>query len=194
MLAEEAFDVLERVRNSTGLGMGSIIGKTSLISTIFLFPRNEFKEIRDQLFVEVKFTNKQYQTPTILAGNVNQAFADLDAIHIYEMFLRAFARNFFSQFRGLLSRINQALPDFLQQNFGISTHSLESPIDAGLLKLTDLKIRQINGEPLIDLRDVCKLNEILIKRVEDQKRSQAAQKRKDEQRQTAKKMSGGRSR
>ena len=47
---------------------------------------------------------------------------------------------------------------------------MAAPIDAGLCGLPDLRSRGLDGDPLLDLADVCDLNEILIVRAENERR------------------------
>ena len=48
---------------------------------------------------------------------------------------------------------------------------IAAPIDARLCSLADLNSRGTNGDPLLDLGDVCDLNEILIVRAENERRA-----------------------
>ena len=47
-------------------------------------------------------------------------------------------------------------------------------LDAGLCTLRDLKERLPGGEPALDLDDVCDLNEVLMVRAENERRSRKA--------------------
>ena len=109
LLAMDAFDLLEDIRPSVGMGITAILGKglptTTILAMILNLPKNTFSNIKSKLFQGVSFTNTNMKSPTILAGNEDVAFNGLEALDIYQIFFRAFVVNFFSQFNVLLSHI-----------------------------------------------------------------------------------------
>ena len=105
----DAFDLLEDIRPSVGMGITAILGKglptTTILAMVLNLPKNTFSNIKSKLFQNVSFTNTNMKSPTILAGNEDVAFNGLEALDIYQIFFRAFVVNFFSQFNVLLSHI-----------------------------------------------------------------------------------------
>lgn len=111
LLPMEAFDTLEILREAIGgRAAGMIAGMTlaqgdssaavinravgTLIGVLIAVPAAELKEVRNQLFAQVSFTNGTAQTPQPVAGNEGMAFQGLEAVHVYELLLRAFVVNF----------------------------------------------------------------------------------------------------
>ena len=127
----DAFRVLEKIRTALGVGMASVpAGQStaaSIVAVVLSLPEDRFTEVRNLLFSHVTFTDKNVQTPLHVAGMEEQAFANLDPLNIYEIFLRCVAVNFFQSFKGLLSRIGPMLQDILPQDTKTSTPSSLSP-------------------------------------------------------------------
>ena len=108
---EDAFDVLEDIRESIGgrmmttlaakqvLSEGSIGEMINQVVKIFLsvlvaMPKNDAKKVRSALFEQVSFKNRLNRAEMRLKGNENLAYADLEPIHIHELWLRSMAINF----------------------------------------------------------------------------------------------------
>ena len=56
------------------------------------------------------------------------------------------------------------------------------PVAAKLCKLSDIRNRGRDGDPIIDLAGVCDLNEFLIVQAENERRAQKAAEKKGKQR------------
>ena len=111
MLAMDAFEVLERIRESLAGGMlqTSATGDSTemvgrLISSVLSIPRESLAPIRDDMFRNVRFTNRTAKTPMIVHGNEGMAFNGLLPVHIYELLARALCVNFTESVAEILRR------------------------------------------------------------------------------------------
>ena len=117
LLAMEAYDVLEDIREALGasskgldeLDLQSDGGAiTAIVKTILRLPKANTDLIRRKLFAHISFTNASVATPIPLHGSEDMAFEGLEAFHIYVVFGRALLVNFFKSFEGVASNMTQA--------------------------------------------------------------------------------------
>ena len=86
LLAEEAFDVLERIRAAAGVKIASVetSGSSPVVQVagaLLAIDPAEMKRIRNALWQEVVFQNAHHKTWTKLASNVDSAFDGMEAFN-----------------------------------------------------------------------------------------------------------------
>lgn len=117
LLPMEAFSILEMLRPAVGAALAlapANAGLPQMIATVLRLDPVILAGVRPVLFGQVKFTNRGTQTPTVLAGREDEAFVDLEPVHVYEVLGRCLARNFQGSWDALVShRLRGLVPENL---------------------------------------------------------------------------------
>ena len=111
MNAMDSFEVLELIRTSSASALvnadatGTVQETVaSLISGVLSIPRSNLRQIREELFREVRFTNKIARTKMVLYQNEHKAFNGLLPTHVYEVLARCLCVNFTESVSDILRR------------------------------------------------------------------------------------------
>lgn len=108
LLPMRAFDVMEMIRVAIG---GSIEGDSDnmmafIVRVVLSIPREKLKEIRDSLFEQVYFRNKQVKTETAVFGMEEMAFNGLEPSSVYRVLVSAVLVNFRESFPAELFKVS----------------------------------------------------------------------------------------
>ena len=117
LLPMEGFRLFEKIRPCLADAMsgpmftsdGDITGNlAALVSMVSAFPQSVVEEVRQDLFRAVRYKAPPgVPNETVLAGEEDTAFKDLEPIHVYEVLVRCLVRNFTGSWAALRSRIPQ---------------------------------------------------------------------------------------
>ena len=118
LLPMEQFRVLEEIRVALGMSMrpedlaaiGGVDTFGGIVSIVLKLAPAAVESVRQQLFEQVLFRNDSAQTWLELSRREPTAFEHLEAIHIYELLIRAVAVNFFGSWSVIRSRIPATSP------------------------------------------------------------------------------------
>ena len=110
MSAWRGFEVLESLRPGLvkAFGLMPATGMTiqqRLVAAFASIPRETVKEGRSSLFEFVDWVNDKRGQPVKLVDREDEAFDGLEAIHVYQVLLRAFAVNFTGSLDELIPRV-----------------------------------------------------------------------------------------
>ena len=131
--AEDAFDVLEDIRESIGGRTVSVMATKQLLSSastenvrnlmmevfvtlmgvVVAMPKVDAQRVRKALFKETYFTNQHAKVLLPIDGNENFAFADIEPVQVYELWMRSMVVNFrgsWSVMSSLLGLSSPSLP------------------------------------------------------------------------------------
>ena len=108
----------------------------------------------------------------MLLGHEDTAFKDLDAVHVYEILVRALAVNFTASWAAIQSRFTSSRPGYTPVRTRNIDPFFAHPVEAGRIYQPDLYRRREDGEPVVSLKDVCDANEILMVAAENQRRAE----------------------
>ena len=117
MGALKAFQLGEKVRHALAqvdINPGAVAGGNKsdmalgvLLQGVLSLPPATVEEIRDELFEHADFSGDDIKKGWLNVGqNMDMAFKDLEARHVYELMVRSLVVNFFGSFAGLISDLS----------------------------------------------------------------------------------------
>ena len=125
------------------------------------------------------WANAKRSQPIKLVDREDEAFDGLEAVHVYQVLLRAFAVNFTGSI-GRTDSPSPPEPEYRIAEFANIPAFFAVPIGAGIggLSLEACKGYHPDGSPRVTLDEVCDYNEILCVRAENERRAMEAAKKK----------------
>ena len=137
--------------------------------------------LRDRLFEQVWFTSKMSPQNQKVGAAIGTAFYQMPFTRIYELLARAAVCNFGDSWSDIASLLGMAdVQDSSPQDSANVEPFFAHPMDAGMCTVADLRARDSDGEPVLDIADVADMNERLIVQAENRKRAEDAAKRKSD--------------
>ena len=111
-----------KVENPIGLTEADgLAGVMAGVRALMAIPADQLKEVRDELFKYVEFSNSMAKTPQVLHGAVPMAFdgAGLTSLDIWKVFMAAFRVNF-SEYWEMLNSLLPGLQNILRSKLSDS--------------------------------------------------------------------------
>ena len=169
-------DLLEMLDEGSVAGVLSAIGKA-----LSGLPPDDLMALRDRLFDQVYFTSKMSPKGQKVGAALGTAFYQMP----FTAHLRTAGEGSRLQFRRLLVRHRVpsgygGRPGFEPARFSNVEPFFAHPMDAGMCTVADLRARDADGEPVLDIADVADMNERLIVQAENRKRADDAARRKSD--------------
>ena len=184
MLPMEAYEVFMRHVRPLLEGAASVNadgGGLSLIAGILSkAPYDHVEAVRTALFRLVWFNSSATTQKMMLSGNEELAFKDLTGGHVAVVVGQGVSYKFSRVLGRSPIGASPSGPGYSALKSVNTNPFFWNPVEAGHCKWEAYKMRDAGGDPLIDLADVCDMNERLLVSAVNRERADAKAKRDSE--------------